>query len=125
MQGHVSTSVGAKFKSLSSRALDIWWEDGRSGVAQGTLRPGRETTTNTYEGHVFYFTESGNKANEIARVYISSNQVYNHIFQLCILFVIISILVHVRDSRFSNLHNKGGYCETRSGRRSLSEAILE
>lgn len=50
-------------------------EDGADGVPQGTLQPGRETTTNTYEGHQFYFTQHKVKANEIARVFITENQV--------------------------------------------------
>lgn len=75
MHGRKSTSVGAKFKSLSSRTLDMYWEDGRDGVPQGTLRSGRESTTNTYEGHVFYFTEHNKKSNEVARVHIFQNQV--------------------------------------------------
>jgi hypothetical protein len=66
--------VGGKFKSLSSRTLDIWWDDGRDGLSQGVLHPGGETTTNAFEDHVFYFTEKGNKANEVARVTITSNR---------------------------------------------------
>ena len=76
MHGRKSTSVGAKFKSLSSRTLDMYWEDGKDGVPQGTLRSGRESTTNTYEGHVFYFTEHNKKSNEVARVHIFQNQVF-------------------------------------------------
>ena len=75
LNGPRSTSVGAKFKSLSSRPLDMFWEDGKNGVPQGRLQPGKETTTNTYHGHVFYFTEVNKKSNEVARVHIFLNQV--------------------------------------------------
>lgn len=53
----------------------MYWEDGRDGLEQGVLQPGKETTTNTYEGHVFYFTQKGKKSNEIARIHIYQNQV--------------------------------------------------
>jgi hypothetical protein len=57
VQGEKSEACAAKFISLSSRSLDIWWDDGAQGIAQGRLNPGRETTSNSYSGHVFYFTE--------------------------------------------------------------------
>ena len=75
-----STSVGAKFKSLYHKPLNIWYEDGRGGIEQGLLGPGKETTTNTYEGHVFYFTENalfgGKKGKEVARFTISQKPLY-------------------------------------------------
>ena len=80
MHGAKSTSVGAKFKSLSSRPLDIHWDDGKGGsVPQGVLRPGAETTTNTYHGHQFFFTEAGvsnpnDKKNEVFRAHITMEQ---------------------------------------------------
>ena len=49
------------------------FEDGSGGSAQGLLGVGKETTTNTYEGHVFFFTEQGNKAKEVARVHITQD----------------------------------------------------
>lgn len=53
--GSRTTACAAKFRSLSSRAINMWWDDGQNGVFQGTLLPGQESTTNTYEGHVFFF----------------------------------------------------------------------
>lgn len=41
----------------------------------GHLKPGQETTTNTYIGHVFFFTLSADKSIEIARYYIDGEQV--------------------------------------------------
>jgi hypothetical protein len=71
-----STSVGAKFKSLYPKPLQIWYDDGAQGVEQGQLGPGKETTTNTYVGHVFYFTEVGDRAKKrVASVTISAEQV--------------------------------------------------
>lgn len=70
-----STSVGAKFKSLYPKALNIWYDDGGDGVPQGQLGPGKETTTNTYEGHIFYFTETGDKSRKrVATVKISAKK---------------------------------------------------
>jgi prolyl 4-hydroxylase len=75
-----STSVGAKFKSLYHKPLQIWYEDGRDGIDQGLLGPGKETTTNTYEGHVFYFTEKPmwgkKKGKEVARFTITTDPLY-------------------------------------------------
>ena len=52
----VSTSTSAKFKCLAP-AIDMWYDDGKDGSFQGTLTVGKESTINTYEGHVFFFTE--------------------------------------------------------------------
>ena len=70
----VSLSIGARFKSLAP-SIDIWYEDGKDGSYQGSLKMGQETTTNTYVGHVFYFTEAGNKKNELARHVMRKEQV--------------------------------------------------
>lgn len=70
-----SSAMAAKFRSLSPKKIQIYYDDGRGGVEQGHLSLGQETTTNTYEGHVFFFTEYGNKKNELARYTMSPNQV--------------------------------------------------
>ena len=62
-----STAMSAKFRNLSNRKVDFYYDDGRGGTAQGHLRPGQETTTNTYEGHEFFFTEAGRKDKDVAR----------------------------------------------------------
>lgn len=72
--GHRTYAMSAKFRSLV-HATDYYYDDGGEGTFQGTLQLGKESTTNTYEGHVFYFTESGNKSNEYARFKMSKNQV--------------------------------------------------
>jgi len=69
-----STALSAKFRSLCSIKLQIWWDDGREGTTSGHLELGQETTTNTYENHVFYFTEFDNKQNEIARFVMRKDQ---------------------------------------------------
>jgi hypothetical protein len=74
--GPRTTAISAKFLSLSSRPLSMWWDDGGDGVPQGTLPPGQESSTNSYEGHVFYFTEKNNKNNIIARVTMQNGKVY-------------------------------------------------
>jgi hypothetical protein len=75
VSGPRTTAHYAKFRSLSSRVLDVWFDDGNSGSAQGTIRPGHETTTNAYLGHVFFFTVHGDKSKEIARITIRADQV--------------------------------------------------
>ncbi len=74
-EGPRTTATYAKFRSLSSRSVDIWFENGAGGSFQGTIRPGQQTTTNAYDGHVFYFTESGNKDKVLLRVTIRPSQV--------------------------------------------------
>lgn len=71
----------------------MWYEDGEGGSEQGHLSLGqvrafimkyhcqlfefemKETTTNTYEGHVFFFTEYDNRNKEVARFTMSPDQV--------------------------------------------------
>lgn len=72
--GQTTTSLTAKFRCLCTEA-DYWFEDGLGGAYQGTLTLGKETSTNSYEGHVFFFTEKGNKSNEYARMTLSRAQV--------------------------------------------------
>jgi prolyl 4-hydroxylase len=78
--GPRTTACAAKFLSLSSRPLDMYWDDGRQGVGQGRLQPGMESTTNSYAGHVFYFTEQGSKDNEIQRVTIEDGKTFYPIY---------------------------------------------
>lgn len=67
-----TTACSAKFVSLSSRTLHMFWDDGKGGVAQGPLRPGAITTTNTYETHEFYFKFG---AVEVARAIMQRGKV--------------------------------------------------
>lgn len=71
----VSTSVNAKFRNLVPTTIDVWYEDGRGGSSQGTLSLGMEYTVNTYEGHVFFFTEHGDKSRVLARHLVSKDKV--------------------------------------------------
>lgn len=71
-----TTCMAAKFRSLSRAPIEMWYDDGRDGILSATLRLGQETTTNTYEGHEFYFTEKfGKKDVEIARFKMKNSQV--------------------------------------------------
>jgi len=54
----------------------MWFEDFAGGSEQGHLNLGQETTTNTYEGHTFFFTEHGNRGKEVARFTMRSDQVF-------------------------------------------------
>lgn len=58
-------AMSVKFKTLTP--CDYYYDDGRDGIYQGRLRLGGESTTNTYEGHVFYFTRVGKKDSVLAR----------------------------------------------------------
>eukprot|EP01034_Spumella_vulgaris_P042262 gene42262-52399_t len=70
-----TTATSAKFRNLIPATIDIYYEDGGDGVFQGTLDLGKEYTINTYEGHVFYFTEKGRKDQEVARFVIDKDVV--------------------------------------------------
>lgn len=70
MNTPVATCMSAKFRSLSVKPIDMFWDDGADGVFSGQLKLGLEMTTNTYEGHVFYFTEQTTR-NQAVRKEIS------------------------------------------------------
>ena len=81
----ISTAMSAKFRCLAKK-VDYYYDDGGEGTFQGTLTLGKETTTNTYEGHVFYFTMPGRKDKEIARFAMDKNKVCSENFQLPLYF---------------------------------------
>ena len=70
-----SVMMNAKFRSLSPRKVDLWYDDGKTGTPQGTLSTGQESTTNTFVGHVFYVTLHGNKSTEITRFTMEKGRV--------------------------------------------------
>jgi hypothetical protein len=70
-----SSGMGAKFKSLSNRMLDLWFDDGREGIYEGHLRPGQVTTTNTYIGHKFFVTVHGKKSEVVSKFTIRPDKV--------------------------------------------------
>ena len=74
IMGMKSKSLTAKFRCLCP-ALDYYYDDGKEGVFSGSIVLGTEVSTNTYEGHVFYFTEKGKKSNVIARLTMTNKQV--------------------------------------------------
>ena len=74
--GQGSTAMSAKFRSLSSRDLQVWYDDGRGGVEQAYLQPGKESTTNTYIGHSFFVTPENNKNEVLNRFTISADKVF-------------------------------------------------
>lgn len=55
--------------------IKIWFENGKGGSFQGALSLGKEYTLNSYEGHVFFFTNEG-KTKEFARFTMSKDQVF-------------------------------------------------
>jgi prolyl 4-hydroxylase len=60
---------------LVPSGVDYYYDDGADGVYQGRLNLGQESTTNTYEGHVFYFTRVGDKSAVLERAVISKDKV--------------------------------------------------
>jgi len=66
--------MSVKFKSLVP-ACDYYYDDGRDGIYQGRLQLGGEATTNTYEGHAFYFTSVGKKDSVLARFTMNRDMV--------------------------------------------------
>lgn len=74
-----TTAVSAKFRSLIPEPIKIWYENNQGGSFQGSLSLGKEYTLNTYEGHVFFFTNE-EKTVEFARHVMRKNQVLSVIF---------------------------------------------
>lgn len=70
-----TTAMTARFRCLSPSSVDYYYFDGRKGTFQGMLTVGKETSVNTYEGHVFYFTLAGQPNKEISRFSMDKNQV--------------------------------------------------
>ena len=70
-----STSVNARFRSMSARTIDLYFDDGGDGIPQGTLHSGQDTTTSAYEGHVFYYTPHQDKDSILGSVTMDKNQV--------------------------------------------------
>lgn len=77
LMGERSSAMAAKFQCHCT-AVDYYYDNGEDGVYQGSLSLGKETTINTYEGHVFYFTEKGNKNNVLARFQMSTDKVIRY-----------------------------------------------
>lgn len=72
--GQRTTSMNAKFRILVP-SCDYYYVGGDEWSYQGSLKMGKETTTNTYEGHVFVFTEPGDKERVLARFVMHKDQV--------------------------------------------------
>lgn len=68
-----TTAVSAKFRSLVHEPIKIWYENNQGGSFQGSLSLGKEYTLNTYEGHVFFFTNDA-KTVEYARFVMRKDQ---------------------------------------------------
>jgi hypothetical protein len=70
-----TTAMAVKVKSLSSRQLNFWFDDGRDGILEGHLSMGQETTTNAYIGHKFYFTTLSDKSVRFGEFTVNGDQV--------------------------------------------------
>lgn len=69
-----SEAMSAKFRSLSGKTINLWYDDGQGGTAQAHLSPGHETTTNTYVGHEFFVTYGDKTEEEVTRFRINADQ---------------------------------------------------
>lgn len=78
IMGSRSFSLTARFRCLYSGGVDYYYDDGGEGSYQGSLLMGSEVSTNSYEGHTFFFTEKGNKGKEIQRVLLTKDTVRMH-----------------------------------------------
>lgn len=74
--GSPTTAMSAIFRCLATK-VDYYYDDGKDGSFQGTLDMGKETTSATYEGHVFFFVRHGDKSKskELARFTMNKDQV--------------------------------------------------
>jgi hypothetical protein len=70
-----TTAMSAKFRCFVPSTVHIWYDNGLGGSFQGSLTLGKEYTINTYEGHVFFFTEGDDKTKEYARFVMDKDQV--------------------------------------------------
>lgn len=70
-----SRACFAKFLSLSSRPLDVYYEGNKGNVDHGVLLPGAEFTINGNEGQYFFFTVVGNVEHVVKRVLLQSGKV--------------------------------------------------
>lgn len=59
-----SGAMPAKFRSLYHRPIYLWYVSGDEKVYQGTLKPGQETTINSYITHNFIATTTDSKGEE-------------------------------------------------------------
>jgi len=75
-------NIISSVRSLSSRNLELWFNDGRDGIQQGHLHMGQETTTCSYPGHRFFVTEAGHKDTHVVDFLITSDRVCMYAFTL-------------------------------------------
>jgi len=78
---HRVRATSAKFRSLSSRNLDVWYDNGTpEGTEQAKLTPGMMTATSAYEGNSFFVTVQGNKSHVLNRFTITKERVLYPIY---------------------------------------------
>ena len=73
-----SVPMAAKFRSLSARPIELYYDSGQRGAPgqlQCHLKSGQETTTTTYVGHKFYAVYPDSKNNRLMNFEITSDKV--------------------------------------------------
>jgi len=97
-----TTAVSAKFRSLIPEPIKIWYENNQGGSFQGSLSLGKEYTLNTYEGHVFFFTNE-EKTVEFARHVMRKDQVFSANFTHSVTLLVFCTnnfyFFHLRDDQ--------------------------
>lgn len=62
-------------RSLTSRDVDIYFDDKKEGILYAMLRPGQVVSTNAYPRHEFFVTVAGKKDAFIVRFVVTTDQV--------------------------------------------------
>lgn len=74
--GRRTTATAIIFRSLSTRHLQIWYDNGTpTGSFSGDLLPGGQSTTNAYFGHKFFFTDKNNQSYKVATIEVTPDRV--------------------------------------------------
>ena len=63
------------YRSLTSRDIEIYFDDKKEGLLYAYLRPGQVVSTNAYPHHEFFVTAAGKKDDIIVRFVITTDQV--------------------------------------------------
>lgn len=74
--GRRTSATAVIFRSLSTRHMQIWYDDGSpTGSFSGDFLPAGQSTTNAYLGHKFFFTDKHNSSHRVATIEINSDHV--------------------------------------------------
>ena len=69
-----SDLIPVVFRSLTSRDIEIYFDDKKEGLLYALLHPGQVVSTNAYPHHEFFVTAAGNKSDVVVRFVITTDQ---------------------------------------------------